>query len=80
VTTPPTLPAHRSDDGRLLLVDCPGCGRQHTHGRHNPSTDCTATDNPRTPCTCPTGTGDGHRAAHCHNGAMPRGYVIEEDA
>lgn len=77
-TTPPTLPGRRSNDGRTLLVDCPGCGRQHTHGRHTAADGCLAEVSDRNPCTCPTGTGDGHRAPHCGNGSMPRGYIVEE--
>jgi hypothetical protein len=32
-------------------------------------------------CTCPTGSGDGHRVAHCHNaksGYYDHGYILHE--
>lgn len=70
-----TLLARRSPDGRQLIVNCPGCGQQHYHGRHDGT--CGALDPfGRTPCTCPTGAGDGHRAAHCQH--MPGGYRLCE--
>jgi hypothetical protein len=70
-------------DGASLDVWCPHCQRDHHHGRHDPATGCRY-DNLRPhrgPCTCPPGTGDGHRAAHCHSRHSPyddTGYIAVE--
>jgi len=82
----PVLAAHRSDDGIHLTVWCAHCQRDHYHGRHSNQTDCLfdghGPDWPHGhPCTCPTGTGDGHRAAHCHDESSPyydTGYTLRE--
>jgi hypothetical protein len=85
MTEAPVLDAHRSDDGTQLSVWCEFCKRDHWHGRHDPATGGTAYDNRRMrfrgDCTCPVGTGDGHRVAHCHNPDSPyadTGYVLRE--
>lgn len=77
----PTLDARRSRDGRQLIVWCLYCARDHFHGRHSETNDCSYTRDYDEPCTCPLGTGDGHRAAHCHDPSSPyanSGYVIRE--
>jgi hypothetical protein len=84
----PVLRAVASEDGRTLAAYCCWCRRDHFHGRHGAIEDC----GPDCPCklhgdlhryhacTCPPGSGDGHRNAHCR-GDTPfseRGYWIEE--
>jgi hypothetical protein len=83
----PRLTGHASEDGRKLIVPCPYCG-EHAHGRHGAIEDC-GEDCPcilhikytnRGRCTCPVGSGDGHRGAHC-TGDTPfqaTGYWIVE--
>ena len=55
-------PAHPG--AHLLVVECPACGRPHTHGA--PEGD--------------TGPDYGHRAAHCLGGShvAPRGYYVRD--
>lgn len=74
----PQVVAYVSEDGWRLVFDCANCGREHSHGRHD------GTCGRRSPqwgdCTCPRGSGDGHRAAHCHDieGLYQDGYVLVE--
>lgn len=78
-TVAPTVDARA--DGPLLTFRCTHCRRTHTHGRHNPATGCRYDQFNRVPCTCPAGTGDGHRVAHCHARTSPYrdgGYVLRE--
>jgi hypothetical protein len=77
----PVLLGH--GDGPYLDVWCPHCEHDHHHGRHDPGTGCRfdgmRPDDHR--CTCPPGTGDGHRAAHCHTEQSPywdTGYIAIE--
>lgn len=78
------LDAYRTDDGQVA-VWCDHERRWHWHG------GCDPTANPSCPhgrrahagvrCTCPPGTGDGHRVAHCACPASPYrdgGYVLRE--
>jgi hypothetical protein len=78
--TPPVLAARRS--GVHLLVWCAHCDRDHLHGVCSGRPDCPAVrSRGRKPCTCPPGSGDGHRVAHCHNPRSPyrqTGYVLRE--
>lgn len=77
----PTLDARRSPDGTHLMVWCLYCNREHSHGRHSDTYDCPHAWDRRDTCTCPTGTGDGHRAAHCGDPASPyanTGYIVRE--
>ncbi|WP_182359709.1 hypothetical protein [Tomitella gaofuii] len=76
----PTVYADRSDDGSQLVFHCEHCYRDHTHGRHNPYSGCAYSPRGGGVCTCPTGTGDGHRAAHCHDRSGPyrNGYIVKE--
>lgn len=71
-------------EGQYVIVWCPFCKRDHSHGRHEPGTGCRF--DPMRPdkfrCACPAGTGDGHRVAHCDNPDSPfsnSGYIICED-
>lgn len=82
--SPPVLDAYR-DDGQLK-VWCDHEQRWHTHG------GCWSPDCPRTQallasrytdrsCTCPPGTGNGHRCAHCgcpHSPYDLTGYTLRE--
>jgi hypothetical protein len=86
VTDIPTLPAYRSRDGIQLMVWCTHCQKWHSHG------GCGGTCHPEirdryrclprgVPCTCPVGTSNGHRVAHCHGRCSPydnTGYDLEE--
>jgi hypothetical protein len=81
----PVLPGTASESGRKLIVWCPFCG-EHAHGRHGacePGTcDCPlhAEYTIRGRCTCPVGSGDGHRVAHCTRDTPFRatGYYVQE--
>jgi hypothetical protein len=85
----PVLQGVASENGRLLIVWCPFCG-DHAHGRHGADADCgpgcgcvlhaAYTGRARVPCTCPPGSGDGHRGAHCRDGSplLATGYWIVE--
>jgi hypothetical protein len=82
------LRAVASEDGRTLAAWCVYCHREHTHGRHGacePGTcDCQLHAKPyrmrRVPCTCPVGSGDGPRGAHCRPGSplAERDYWVQE--
>jgi hypothetical protein len=92
----PVLPAFPSPDGRTLLGFCYWCQVWHVHGRHGhpddcrrrlKGQDCTCGLHPdyhasRGPCTCPPGSGDGHRTAHCYTLSQSplkaTGYVVRE--
>lgn len=79
--TPPVLDATR--DGVHLTFWCDHCRRLHYHGVCSGDPNCPANPYGRKPCTCPTGSGDGHRVAHCHDPASPyydTGYVLREKA
>jgi hypothetical protein len=87
----PVLTGRASESGRLLIVWCPFCG-EHAHGRHGAIEDCGPecpcvlhaeyTTRSRVPCTCPAGSGDGHRVSHCRPGSplLVTGYWVEEVA
>ena len=70
-------------DGAYISVWCSYCKRDHQHGRHDAATGC-RWDSLRpevASCTCPPGTGDGHRVAHCHDSDSPyadTGYIVKE--
>ncbi len=68
-------------DGNVLDVWCPHCLRDHHHGRHNSNTGCRYKITGYPPCTCPPGSGDGHRVAHCGDPESPyydTGYIAVE--
>jgi predicted GIY-YIG superfamily endonuclease len=69
-------------DGAHVVVWCEHCNREHSHGRHDPNSGCKhLMSKDDVPCTCPVGSGDGHRVAHCHDPNSPYhdgGYTIEE--
>lgn len=51
----------------LLVIDCPYCGAEHTHGAGQE--------------VASFGAGDGHRVAHCGPGFLEtsrRGYFVQE--
>lgn len=62
------LPGRADPSGRLLLVWCAWCQRDHIHGRHdNRTPDCPTTASLFAEvCSCPPGSGDGPRVEHCH--------------
>ena len=76
----PTLDATR--DGIHLTVWCDHCQRLHYHGVCSGDPACpTRQTRGREDCTCPIGSGDGHRSAHCADPTSPyrdRGYVLHE--
>ncbi|MER5671144.1 hypothetical protein [Pseudonocardia alni] len=79
---PPVLDAYATRDG-LLKVWCEHDRRWHTHGRHHRGTGCRHNGFTGSPCTCPVGTGDGHRVEHCTCPGSPyrttlNGYVLRE--
>jgi hypothetical protein len=84
----PVLLATPSRGGRSLTIWCPYCHREHWHGRHGadewcgPQCGCELhTDlHGWHACTCPVGSGDGHRRAHCATDTpfRPGGYFIRE--
>ena len=81
-TDTPILIGPPTYNGSGINVWCPHCKRDHNHGRHDPDTGCRYDHwNQRGVCTCPPGTGDGHRTAHCHNPQSPyadTGYIVVE--
>jgi hypothetical protein len=89
--TLPILLATPGPSGRTLEAWCPPCRKFHVHGRHGAIEDCGPgcgcglhldLHRFRGPCTCPPGSGDGSRTAHCSPGGpfKERGYFIEEVA
>jgi len=66
----PVLPGR--PDGTHVRVWCRHCRRDHRHVRCQAQCDGI--------CTCPAGSGSGHRAAQCanRNPYRIRGYVIAE--
>jgi len=68
-------------EGVHLIVWCDECGREHFHGVCSGDPACLAQRTfGRRVCTCPKGSGDGHRVAHCTGGRYwERGYVIKEE-
>ena len=88
----PVLAAWPSANGVTLLAWCPWCQVWHVHGRHGADSDCArrgcrcqlhgGNHHARLPCTCPPGSGDGHRTAHCYSLSRSplkaTGYVIRE--
>lgn len=70
-------------NGPYVDVWCEHCKRDHQHGRHESGTAC-RWDMMRPDaekCTCPLGSGDGHRVAHCGDPDSPyadSGYVVAE--
>jgi hypothetical protein len=76
-----------TETGRQVAVWCPFCHRYHYHGRH-PSTCPPGTCacplhleyTARGYCTCPVGSGDGHRVSPCRDGSplAERGYWVQE--
>jgi hypothetical protein len=82
---PPVIEAVR--EGRVQLTfRCPYCRASHYHGRHGSCHGCGCPlhgdlHNGRAICTCPVGSGDGHRVAHCWTESSPyrkTGYVLRE--
>ncbi len=76
----PVLLGRQSDHGTQIDVWCAHCGREHYHGRHDPRTNCRFNGLSGI-CTCPPGSGDGHRVAHCHDDQSPydrAGYIVVE--
>jgi hypothetical protein len=86
VAEPPTLDAYR--DGLHTVVWCEHEGRWHRHGAHGcgqPETCLCELHGVGLPvagdvCTCPIGSGNGHRGAHCQCRRMfaGPGYVLRE--
>lgn len=70
----PTVVGRR--EGVHVVITCPWCHREHAHGAHEPGGRCKHDPMRGGPCTCPIGSGDGHRVAHCH-GDNP-GYIVRE--
>lgn len=81
-TKAPVILARR--DGIHLIFRCHYCRRDHAHGVCSGDPDCPdMRTHGRRPCTCPPGSGDGHRVAHCHNpDSLYRdtGYILREQA
>lgn len=83
---PPVIMAVRV--GAQLTFRCPYCRRNHWHGAHAepcaPGCRCALHSASCGPCTCPPGSGDGHRAAHCtaddRSPLKPTGYYLVEVA
>lgn len=81
---PPVIDAHR--DGPHLVFHCPHCKHDHRHGACQQLPGCTRATRPdpfgELDCTCPPGTGNGHRSAHCttRSGSPYRtsGYTLRE--
>ncbi|SRR6266487_636246 len=70
-------------DGVHLTFWCPWCRSNHWHGAHStlcgPECSC-ARHQGGGPCTCPRGSGNGHRVAHCWTNSPLRltGYILRE--
>lgn len=81
--TKPVIFAYRK--GWHLVFHCSFCRRDHHHGVCSGDPKCPAQHRSRPKaCTCPIGSGDGHRVAHCANQESPyrkTGYhLVEEGA
>jgi hypothetical protein len=81
----PVLRAVRQ--GVQLTFWCRYCRTHHLHGAHGNCDGCGCRLHDslfgRGPCTCPPGSGDGHRVAHCWNPKSPykaTGYILREVA
>lgn len=78
--TAPVLDGYR--DGVHISVWCDWCRRWHQHGVCSGDPHCPAMrSGGRQACTCPPGSGDGHRVAHCHHDRSPyaeTGYIVRE--
>ena len=76
----PVLDGYRH--GVHISIWCPHCRRWHHHGVCSGNPACPAMPSGSRACTCPPGSGDGHRVAHCgHDSGSPyyaRGYVVRE--
>ena len=53
-------------DNDLLVITCPYCGDEHSHGACGRGSAF--------------GAGDGHREAHCVKGSPNPGYILREVA
>lgn len=78
--TIPVVYAQR--EGAYLVFRCEHCGVEHVHGVCSGGTACLSVlTRGRLQCICPSGSGDGHRVAHCSDPTSPyymRGYFLVE--
>lgn len=76
----PVLGAYRHPDGGHLLAWCPHEQRWHVHGACRQAAECERREFSDFSCTCPAGSGDGHRGAHCTCQLSPLGggYYLRE--
>jgi hypothetical protein len=77
------LDAYRHPDGVHLAVWCPHERRWHQHGICRRVEGCANRDRSdfgAPGCTCPAGSGDGHRGAHCtcRQSPLGGGYYLRE--
>lgn len=83
MTIEPTVPVVDAVRAGIHLVfTCTHCQRPHIHGACSGDPGCpTMQTKGRKACTCPTGSGDGHRVAHCADPTSPyytSGYILRE--
>jgi hypothetical protein len=79
----PVLLGRRQPQTAHLMVWCPHCKREHPHCGHHPDNpDCRYSGPGGEPCTCPRGTGEGSRGAHCDADSdspyLESGYYVKE--
>lgn len=79
----PVLDAYRHPDGVHITTWCPHERRWHQHGICRQQPGCARLDASSYDgrgCTCPPGSGDGHRGAHCTCRQTPyaSGYYLRE--